>query len=190
MKPPSDQLLLDSLKNGSETAFTAVYEDNRDLFLNFGRKYSLGDEDLLDVYQDAYIAFYENIRSGKLVELKSTISTYLISIGKYKIMERLRKNNKKVKGESILNLVHEVDHEVEEFELEKQELSNQQKVLQLYFETLGEKCQEILKMFYYKNYSVKQIMVEGGYNSENVVKATKSRCMKTLKDAVKNSPKS
>ena len=190
MEKPSDQLLFDSLKNGSETAFTAVYENSRDLFLNFGRKYNLSDDDLLDVYQDAYIAFYENIQSGKLVELKSTISTYLISIGKYKIMERMRKNSKKVNHEGLLSLVHEVDHEVEDFEIEPEELSIEQKVLQLYFETLGEKCQEILKMFYYKNYNIKQIMVEGGYNSENVVKATKSRCMKTLKDAIKNSPRS
>ena len=190
MEKPSDQLLFDSLKNGSETAFTAVYENNRELCLNFGKKYSLGDDDLLDVYQDAYIAFFENIQNGKLIELKSSISTYLISIGKYKIMERLRKNSKQVKSESILNLVHEVDDEVENFEIEREELTTEQKVLQLYFETLGEKCQEILRMFYYKNYNIKQIMVEGGYNSENVVKATKSRCMKTLKVAIKNSPRS
>lgn len=189
MEKPSEQLLFDSLKNGSETAFTSVYENNRELFLNFGRKYGLGEDDLLDVYQDAYIAFFENIQNRKLVVLKSSISTYLISIGKYKIMERLRKNNKQVNNEVILNLVHETDDEIENFDILHEELSTEQKVLQLYFETLGEKCQEILKMFYYKSYNIKQIMTEGGYKSENVVKSQKSRCLKTLRETIKNAPK-
>lgn len=189
MKKPSDLLLFDSLKNGSETAFTAVYENNRSLFLNFGRKYGMDDDTLLDIYQDAYIAFFENIENGKLFELKSSISTYLISIGKYKIMEQLRKNSKKVDGDTILNLADEIDTEIEAFDIVREELSPEQKVLQLYFETLGEKCREILTMFYYKSYNIKQIKAEGGYNSENVVKSQKSRCLKTLKEAIKNSPK-
>lgn len=189
MEKPSEQLLFDSLKNGSETAFTSVYENNRSLFLNFGRKYGLNEDELLDIYQDAYIVFYENIEKGKLIELKSSISTYLISIGKYKIMEQLRKNAKKIPAEALLNVVHEVDNELETFDLIDEVLSPEQKVLQLYFETLGEKCRNILTLFYYKNYNIKQIMEAGGYNSENVVKSQKSRCLKTLKDTIKNAPK-
>jgi len=189
MKQPSDQLLFDSLKNGSEAAFTAVYENNRSLFLNFGRKFGLDDTILLDIYQDTYIAFFENIANGRLVELKSRISTYLISIGKYKILEQLRKNSKKVNSDIVLNLTHETNSDIDTFDLDNEELSKEQKDLQLNFEMLGEKCRKILTMFYYKNYSIKQIMAAGGYNNENVVKSQKSRCLKTLKDAMKNSPK-
>ncbi len=189
MEKQLDQQLFTALKNGSETAFTAVYEDNRALFLNFGRKYGLADEVLLDVYQDAYIAFYENIKNGKLVVLNSKIATYLISIGKFKIMEQLRKNKKNIHHDGLLSIAHETDDEIENFDIVQEDLSKEQKVMQLYFDALGEKCQDILKMFYYKNYTIKQIVKEGGYNSENVAKATKSRCLKSLKDAIKNAPK-
>ncbi|MGB5646091.1 MAG: sigma-70 family RNA polymerase sigma factor, partial [Muriicola sp.] len=102
MGKQSENALFESLKNGSDSAFKGVYEGNRELFLNFARKYGLGDEDVLDIYQDTYIAFYENIQHGKLTELKSSVSTYLISIGKYKIMERLRKNSKRIENDHVL----------------------------------------------------------------------------------------
>lgn len=189
MENHPDQSLFEALKNGSEIAFKKVYEDNRALFLNFAKKYTLGDEEVLDVYQDAYVALYENIHNGKFSELKSAIGTYLISIGKYKIMERLRKNSKQTNNEFLLNKVEEVDNEIEEFDIIQDELSPEQKLLKQYFEKLGEKCKQILNLFYYKQYNIKEIMVEGNYNSENVVKSQKSRCLKTLKEAINNDPK-
>ncbi len=187
MEKQSENALFKSLKDGSETAFKEVYESNRGLFLNFSRKYGLGDEDVLDVYQDAYIAFYENIQNGKLTELKSSVSTYLISIGKYKIMERLRKNSKKQENDHALYAVPDEDLVLESFDIVQEDLTPHQKLLQRYFEDLGEKCKAILTMFYYKKYSVKQIMAAGHYNSENVVKSQKSRCLKTLKEAIEKS---
>ncbi len=189
MEKQPEQLLFKSLKNGSETAFKEVYQENRKLFLNFARKYGLRDDDILDIYQDAYIVFYENIQNGKLVELKSSVATYLISIGKYKIMDKLRKNKKRMDIDITLNLVKEVDNEIESFDIVHEALSPEQKLLQKYFETLGKKCKEILTLFYYKQYTIKQIMAEGQYNSENVVKSQKSRCLKTLKESIKDSPK-
>ncbi|WP_027077646.1 RNA polymerase sigma factor [Maribacter antarcticus] len=188
MERQTDQSLFEALKEGSEIAFKKVYEDNRDLFLNFAKRYDLGDDEILDVYQDTYVALYENIENGKCTELKSSLSTYLISIGKYKIMERLRKNNKKINNEFILSSVVDVDIEIEDFDIVYEVLSPEQKLLKQYFERLGDKCKRILTLFYYKQYNINQIMVAGGYNSENVVKSQKSRCLKTLKEAIKNDP--
>jgi RNA polymerase sigma factor (sigma-70 family) len=186
MERQTDQSLFEALKEGSEIAFKKVYEDNRDLFLNFAKRYNLRNEDVLDVYQDAYIALYENIQNGKLVALKSSLSTYLISIGKYKIMERLRKNSKKINNEFILNSVVDVDIKIEDFDIVHEALSAEQKLLQQFFEKLGDKCKRILNLFYFKQYNINEIMVVGGYNSENVVKSQKSRCLKTLKEAINN----
>ena len=187
MGKQSENALFESLKNGSDSAFKGVYEGNRELFLNFARKYGLGDEDVLDIYQDTYIAFYENIQNGRLTELKSSVSTYLISIGKYKIMERLRKNSKRIENDHVLYAVTDEDIELESFDIIEEELSPEQQLLRRFFEALGEKCKAILTMFYYKKYNIKQIMTEGGYNSENVVKSQKSRCLKTLREAIEQS---
>ncbi|CAN0584073.1 unnamed protein product, partial [Ectocarpus sp. 12 AP-2014] len=181
MEKQSEQSLFEALKEGSELAFKKVYEDNRALFLNFARRYPLDDDEVLDAYQDTYVALYENIENGKFSELKSAISTYLISIGKYKLMERLRKKNKQTNNEFILNSIDEVDNEIESFDIVYEELSPEQRLLKKYFETLGEKCKQILTLFYYKQYNIKEIMAAGKYNSENVVKSQKSRCLKSLK---------
>ncbi len=63
-------------------------------------------------------------------------------------------------------------------------LSHEQKLLKKYFETLGEQCQKLLTMFYYRGLSIKEIIAEGGYNNANVVKSQKSRCLKTLKERI------
>lgn len=185
MTSSSDKDLFKTLKRGSEVAFKQVYQDNRQLFVNFARKYGLGDADILDIYQDSYIVFYENVSNGRLKELTSTISTYLISIGKYKLMEKLRKNKKSIRSEALLEITGEVDSQLESFEINTEELTQNQKLLQLHFAKLGDKCKAILSMFYYKNMSIAQIMEAGNYNSENVVKSQKSRCLKTLKEAIK-----
>ena len=187
MVKKTDLLLFNSLKSGQQGAFKEVYQGNRELFLNYGRKYNLTDPDILDIYQDAYIAFYENIVNGRLTELTSAISTYIISIGKYMIMDMMRKNKKKVEGNVSLEQVNYVDEEITTFDIYTEEITDEEKLLANYLEKLGEKCRAILILFYYKKYSIKDIMAAGNYNSENVVKSQKSRCLKTLKELFKDS---
>ncbi|WP_109302593.1 RNA polymerase sigma factor [Aquimarina sp. AU474] len=189
MVQKSELTLFESLKNGSDEAFKEVYQKNKSLFLSFARKYGLGQDDLLDIYQDSFITLYENIQDGKLVKLSSTLSTYLISIGKYKILDRLRKNKQNVNNELVLELANQKDDHLESFELETKELTPEEVLLEKYFNQLGEKCKAILVMFYYKKYSIREIMSAGKYNSENVVKSQKSRCLKTLKQLFTNTPK-
>ncbi len=189
MNKSKDVILLEELKRGSDDAFKKVYQDNRTKFLSFAKKYGLESQDILDIYQDSYITLYENIVSGKLIELSSTLSTYLISIGKYKILERLRKKKHKVNDESIFNFYNENDVSIEAFDLEFEKLTTKEELLAMYFDQLGEKCKAILIMFYYKKYSIKEIMSFGNYNSENVVKSQKSRCLKTLKQLFHSTPK-
>ena len=187
MTKESDQILFSALKDGSESAFKKVYQENRLPFFNFAIKYGIESHEAKDIYQDAYVAFYENIRRGKLSELRSSISTYLMSIGKYMILDNLRKQQKKVRSEKVIAQVQAVDEEVGVLDIEREELNPRQLVLRRYFERLGEKCKKILTLFYYNKYSIKEIMEVGNYNSENVVKSQKSRCLKTLKDAIRNS---
>lgn len=188
MVKKSELALFESLKNGSDKAFKEVYQENRNKFLSFARKYGLEEQDLLDIYQDSYITLYENIVDGKLVKLSSSLSTYLMSIGKYKILDRLRKSKKQLHNETILDLSSQTDEYLTSFELENEELTTDEELLAKYFDQLGEKCKAILTMFYYKKYSIREIMTAGNYNSENVVKSQKSRCLKTLKQLFNNIP--
>ncbi len=177
-------ITLEDLKKGSNKVLRSVYEENRDKFLNWARRYHLSEEENIDIYQDAYVIFYDNVMSGKLETLTSSISTYLFGIGKYLIFTQMKKNKKKVSSNFDLSLVGEEDELVGSIELEEQELTNEQQLLKTHFSTLGTKCQELLTLFYYRGFSIKEIMQSESYNSENVVKAAKSRCMKTLRERI------
>ncbi len=185
MKNAQVGITLEELRQGSENVLRRVYEENREKFLNFARRYSLTDEENLDIYQDAYVIFYDNVMSGKIESFTSSISTYLFGIGKYLIFDQMRKNKKHVGSKYDLAIVGEGDEVVENMELEQNDLTAEQELLQKYFITLGKKCQELLTLFYYRGYTIQEIMESGGYNTENVVKSQKSRCMKTLKERIK-----
>lgn len=187
MENVDTEITLEALKKGSDNVLRRVYEDNRDKFLNYAKRYHLSEEENIDVYQDAYVIFYENIMSGKITDFTSSISTYLFGIGKYLIFDRMRRNKKTISGEFDLAMVGENDRIVEAIEIEDHELTEEQQLLQRHFSALGQKCQDLLTLFYYRGFTIHEIMKAGGYNSENVVKSQKSRCMKILKERIKES---
>ncbi len=186
MDKSTDKKILIELKKGSEKAFKKVYEENRLKFLNFARKYELSDDENIDIYQDAYIVFYENFTSGKISDLNSSVSTYLFSIGKYMILNKLRKNKKSVNSDLIMERVKDDSDLFDESVAYDEPLTHEQKLLQKHFDELGDKCKKVLMLFYYRGFSIHEIMKAEGYNSENVVKSQKSRCLKTLKEFIKN----
>ncbi len=185
MNEELSQQTLKSLRSGADKAFTSVYEENRERFINFAKKYGMDEDSMLDIYQDAYIVFHENVMTGKLKVLTSSVSSYLFSIGKYMILEKLRKQQKTV-AFAVKNDVGEETVSVADFELQPNELSEQQQLLLQHFETLGEQCQKILKYFYYRGLTIDEIVEIGQYANKNVVKSQKSRCLRTLKEAIKN----
>lgn len=181
-----EDFTLDDLKTGNDAVFKKVYESNRDKFIHFAKRYQLPHDDVIDAYQDAYIAFYNNIISGKVKELTSSISTYLFSIGKFIIYDKLKKNKKTINPEFDLSIINSEKESLDEFTIEPETLTAEQMLLQTYFKTLGNKCKQLLTLFYYRGYTIQDILELGDYNSENVIKSTKSRCMKTLKERIKS----
>ena len=59
----NDQQLLQSLQSSGSQALEQLYVSYREDFIAFARKYQAAEEDILDVYQDAIIAFFENVQS-------------------------------------------------------------------------------------------------------------------------------
>jgi len=89
----AEDITLEELKQGSEQKLREVYEDNRDKFLNFAKRYNLPQDDVIDIYQDAYVAFYNNVMSGK-VEIRLQYEYCKRSRGSYgKHQNRYRRVN-------------------------------------------------------------------------------------------------
>lgn len=174
-----DKNELKDLQSDERLKIKALYKKYRPEFLGFGKRYNLDRDTLADIYQEAFLALRKRALQGKLEEVDSSMKTYLFGIGKFKIYDTLKANKREVHYETKLHIVCE---EIPEIEIQNEPLLTQkQTLLRKYLKELGEKCRQVLTMFYYRGLNIKEIAEHGGYRNENVVKAQKSRCLKTLK---------
>jgi len=188
VKEKKPEFTLEELRTGSDAVIRQVYEENRNKFLNFARRYHLSDDENIDIYQDAFIIFHDNVMSGKVQKFTSSIATYLFGIGKYLIFNQMKKNKRTVGSNYDVARAGAEDELVAAWEIDEPDLTPEQQLLQKHFPSLGKQCQELLTLFYYRGYTIQEIMEAENYNSENVVKAAKSRCMRTLKERIKENP--
>ena len=92
MNKPND--LIDLLKKDDEKTIRNFYNENKNGFILFAKRYNLDQDDVIDVYQDAIIALIENAKKGKIDNLQSSITTYFFSIGKFMIFQKLKRDKK------------------------------------------------------------------------------------------------
>ncbi|WP_225035997.1 RNA polymerase sigma factor [Winogradskyella sp. SM1960] len=174
-----DQYLVDKLKQNDLKALDSIYLTYKEEFFLFARTFSIASEDISDLYQETIIALYENVQSQKLERLSSSLKTYLFAIGKFKIYKHLKKSKKIYHEENIIH----VSEEMKVFETETAD--EQQLVLRKSWKELGDKCQQILDLYYYKGMVLDDIQSTLKYSSKDVLKSQKSRCLKQLKALVR-----
>lgn len=168
--------LIQDIQSGNQKTVEEIYTQYKSDFLVYALRFSVSNEDAVDIYQDSVIVLYENILSGKLTDFSSSVKTYLFAIGKYKIYNSLKVKNTTENFEDYEFLLKD---ETEEILLPEEE--NIEKI-QNAFKQLGSKCREVLKLFYYENQSIEEIKDRLNYTSKDVVKSQKSRCIKQLKE--------
>jgi RNA polymerase sigma-70 factor (ECF subfamily) len=175
MNRKEEDYIIRILKN-DESALEEIYDSFSGAFISFFRKYGLSITDLEDAFQDSIIALYQNIMQGNLKIFDGSIQTYIWAIGKYKVIDAVRKKKKNIK---IAN-----DY-VEPYETKKAQLNERQQLLYKHFKSLGKSCQKVLKYFYYEGLTLQEIVEISDYKDENSVKSSKSRCIKQLRDLIK-----
>ena len=169
---------LNLLKQANPKAIEEVYKTHRKAFIYFGNKYGLSEDELLDIYQDAIIAFIENLRKGHLENIQVEVKTYLFSIGKYLIFSKLKNKN----SDHLL-----VEHLPDEIIWEELDDEKEQLLLEISagLKQLGEQCYKILTMFYYEEKKLDEIQKILNYEQKDVLKSQKSRCLNHLKKILK-----
>ena len=170
--------IIELLKQKDKVTLQKIYNDNRGAFLNFAKRFHVEEYDSLDIYHDAILALQENVINGKVDMLKSSISTYLFAIGKYKFYHSFREKAKINITDDIELIEKNFDFDVD-FSDEK--TTNQQILLKNGFKKMGERCKKVLELFYYHGYNLDEITEILNYSDKNVLKSQKSRCIKQLK---------
>ena len=149
--------------------------------INFLRKqFSLSLDDAEDVFQDSCIVMFNNIQSGKLTELTSSLATYLTGICMHKAMHFVDKQKRKVSYE-YSGLQNVMIHEVIDYTdgiLQKEKIAAVHKIVR----NLPEPCDKISWGYYADELNMKDMADMYGYKNADTVKSLKSRCMSKFKE--------
>lgn len=149
-------------------------------------KYNLANEDCASVYSDTIIAVIQNIVSGKF-EGRSSLKTYTYQILMNKCVDVIRKNttNKTVYDSDVVDtMTASLPDKARNVVQQLIEKGNRSTLAQQIRE-LGEKCRQLLLLFE-DGYSDKEIAIEMAYNSADVVKTSRLRCLEKLREKVRN----
>ena len=168
-----------SILKEDDLALKWLYSNFKLAFVEWAIKvYSVEKEMALDVFQEAVVIFYYNIKQGKVLETGVSVKTYLFAIGKNTLMSQLRKNRLKFTS------MYDVQLEDQKWNLGLFEVDDDQHRIVKLIDTLGSICRQLLRLFYFDNNSMEAIAIKMKYKNENVAKTQKMRCLKELKQLV------
>ena len=150
-------------------------------------KHKLSEDEAASIYTDTILAFIDNVRN-KRFEGKSAVKTYLYQIFSNKCVDFLRKTttNKMSVHEAqplqdwILSMPDDAKSA-----LQKLISEHEVEVLKTKIKLLGDKCQQML-MAWGEGFSDSKIADELGYQSSNVAKVSRLRCMDKLREMYRN----
>jgi len=137
-------------------------------------------DDAYDVFQDAIMVFYKLVINDKYDSEKYKVHGFVLTICKNLWINLIKKRA------SSLNREKSVERGEFEADVLDNLISQERKsALDQAFQALGEKCTEILVLFFYQKLSFKEIAQKLGDMSEDAVKVKSHRCKKQLADRIK-----
>lgn len=157
----------------------ALYKRFRQPLINWlVDKYQLDLDSATDIYQDAIIIFIENLYINKTATIRAGVSkkTYLYGIAKNKAREYLKKKNRTSRLTEFQG--NSLTEEKEDHTEEKARRIEQAKKA---FESLGDRCQELMIKAIVHKLPMKEIAFELQYENANTAKNMKYKCLQQLR---------
>ena len=172
----SEEELVAAIRHGNDRALGIIYKMYFPMVLHFITHNTGTEQEAKDIYQEAMMIFYENLRSPGF-ELSCKIKTYLYSVSRRLWLKKLTGKNRYVGKiddfESFIPFVKdEVDIEDQNAQFEAMNEALQQ---------LGEPCRTILEDFFMNEFSMQQITDKMGYTNTDNAKNQKYKCLMRLK---------
>ncbi|WPP51189.1 RNA polymerase sigma factor [Catalinimonas niigatensis] len=173
----SDNDIIANVREGNSLVTTHTYQLYRKEFIRWmKKKYHCQEDDAKELYQLAFLTFYNQIQSGKLSYITSSIKTYLFGIGKYKFYQQQKGNDR---------FEHDIDEKrigaYAENSSITEEQENQYQWVEANLKKLGSPCRQILVMVYYEKRSMEYITEKLGYKNADTAKNQKYKCMCRLR---------
>lgn len=169
-----------------EKVLNLFFEQQKKRRLLFCKIVLLSHDDAEDIYQEACVALYQNIQSGKLVELTSSLSTYFTSICMNKGKKLLDRRPDNISFEGAVENTEGDEYSTSQIEtilgLGDGITAEQRATMRDIVQDLPSPCEEILWSYYGDGLQMKEIAELIGFNGPDSVKSKKSQCMSKLKE--------
>jgi RNA polymerase sigma factor (sigma-70 family) len=187
LKDQNDAVLLANLHQEGivrQRAERELYDRFRYLVKVGERQYRLDEETASSAYSDTIISLIHNIVSNRF-ESRSSLKSYVHQIFMNKCVDAVRKKTTKKSSvdyntEEIYELVNMLPDKARTAVQQMIHTHDQDRLFQLVGE-LGDKCKQLLRLFE-DGYEDKEIAAEMNYNSADVVKTTRLRCLEKLRE--------
>jgi RNA polymerase sigma factor (sigma-70 family) len=181
-QPSTTQSFVEAIKNNNTQVLKNLYISNYPKIEVLILKNSGSKDQAKDIYQDAFLAVWQNIKQNKFIpESESSVNGYLYIVAKNKWMDVLRSQSyKKTIVASKLNhfeIKAEENNGIDDDILKDKRLED----VMLAFKNLGEACKSLLRKFYFEKKSMNLIAEELAIDSAST-RNKKYRCMQKLKE--------
>lgn len=184
MNLPDDAIVAGILSNDLNEVIFYIYKQYAEL-ISFNVATMGGSlQDGEDIFQETVVTVIDLIRKGKF-RGDSSVKTFLVSVARNIWLNELKKRKSgdqraKVFETSRGHIENDVIENINQREMREQLLS--------LMDHLGESCRKILMLFYYENLPFEEIIRKMGYETEQVARNKKYKCMKELSDLIRNNP--
>lgn len=164
------------IKKNDDATLKQLYKTNFVKVRRYVFKNSGDEQQAKDVYQEAFIAMWRNIKDNKFsADTEGALNGYLFQIAKYKWLDQVR--SARYKNTTFINR----DIEYDEPQIEENEMQNRKiKIIMDSMDKLGERCQLLMKLFYFERKPFKEI-AEIMAMDEASARNAKYRCQEQLK---------
>ena len=170
-----DQKLLERISSEEPGAVEELYNQYKRSFLIWAMvRHSVTKPEAEDVFQDAVVQTYSDIRSGKLSEVETSLKAYVYRTGELHLRNWKRKTGR-------VDYISDSRDTFKQIAWEKHGEDNPQlERLNAALNSLGDTCQKLLRLFYFKQYDMQSVARELGFASSDSAKSKKAKCMKAL----------
>ena len=178
-----------SLKNQDLNRFISGEKGKIQTYLR--KNYSVSDNDIDDIFQEASMALFLNIRDGKLVNLTSSLGTYFMKVCINQTLKFLGKNSKimpLIDENAISNKNTIRDDKIDDlygFCMDTEEEDRKVRMELLVnniIASMTDTCKNILHSYYWNDFSTSTIEDMFSFTSADSVKSQKYKCMNKFRD--------
>lgn len=170
----TDAALLAGIHAGESKAFRQAHIAYFAMVRYFVLNNSGREEDAHDVFQDALVILYEQLRAGKF-EQRSSLKTWLYAVCRNRWLKQLEKRGRMVSITDFepvepVTLPNENEHRTDAHRQLKDALNR-----------MGGPCRKLLLLYYYFRKTMEEIAAEMNYSGADSAKNQKYKCLQRLR---------